>query len=45
MGRTCSRKGQQKKNVCRMLIGKLKGKRPLERSGWAENIEVSAGVI
>jgi hypothetical protein len=40
MGRACSTHGA-KKNACRVLVGKLEGKRPLVRytSMWEDNIK------
>jgi hypothetical protein len=31
MGRTCSTNGEEKKNACKILVGKPEGKRPLVR--------------
>jgi hypothetical protein len=42
MGRTCSTNGE-KKNAYRILVGKLEGKRPLERPRrrWVDNIKMN----
>jgi hypothetical protein len=41
MGGTCSRSGE-KRDACRLLLGKLEGKRPLgrPRSRWVNNIRM-----
>jgi hypothetical protein len=41
VGRACSTNGQ-KKNECRIFVGKSEGKRPLERSRrwWVDNIKM-----
>jgi hypothetical protein len=41
MGRACSTTGD-KRNVYRILVGKLEGKRPLEtpRRRWVDNIKM-----
>jgi hypothetical protein len=41
MGRACSTSGE-KRNVYRILVGKLEGKRPLgrPRRGWEDNIKM-----
>jgi hypothetical protein len=40
MGRACSTNGEEKKNACRILVGKPEGKRPLGRPKcmWVNNI-------
>jgi hypothetical protein len=42
MGRSCSRHGA-KRNMCRILVGKPKGKRPLGRlrRSWVDNIKMT----
>jgi hypothetical protein len=41
MGRACSTNGE-KRNACRILVGKPEGKRPLGRPGrwWVDNIKM-----
>jgi hypothetical protein len=41
MGGACSTNGE-KRNACRVLVGKLEGKRPLikPRRGWEDNIKM-----
>jgi hypothetical protein len=36
---------EEKKNVCRLLVGKPEGKRPLgrPRQGWVDNIKMDLG--
>jgi hypothetical protein len=40
MGGACSTNGREKKNACRMLVGKPEGRRPLGRPKrrWLDNI-------
>jgi hypothetical protein len=46
MGKTCST-GRETRNVCRILVGKPEGKRPLERltCRWVDNIKIDLGEI
>jgi hypothetical protein len=41
MGKACSTNGE-KRNACRILVGKPEGKRPLQRPRcrWVDNIEM-----
>jgi hypothetical protein len=39
MGRACSTNGE-KRNACRILVGKAEGKRPLGRMRWKCNNKV-----
>jgi hypothetical protein len=42
VGGTCGTKGGLKRNVCRLLVGKPEGKRPLgrPRRRWIDNIKM-----
>jgi hypothetical protein len=44
MGRACNMNGE-KRNACRILVGKPEGKRPLgiPRLRWVDNIEMDLG--
>jgi hypothetical protein len=46
MGRACSTNGE-KRNACRILVGKPEGKRLLERPRcrWVDNIKIDLRVI
>jgi hypothetical protein len=42
MGWTCRTYGERRRSVCRVLVGKPEGKRPLGgfRRGWEDNIKM-----
>jgi hypothetical protein len=46
MGGACSTNGE-KRHVCRLLVGKLEGKRPLARPRrrWLDNIRMDLGKV
>jgi hypothetical protein len=47
MGGPCSTNGEEKKDACKLLVGKPEGKRPLgrPRHRWVDNIRMDLGEV